>query len=115
MLVLFVNGLGMGLFMAPNMRATLSDVSRDNYATFSAFLNQVRNVATAIGQAVSTAIITGIMLMNGNEVGLSEISANSGNDSLVDSFLFGWKIAFIILGLVILIGFITAYKVRSKL
>ena len=62
MLVLFVNGLGMGLFMAPNMRATLSDVSRDNYATFSAFLNQVRNVATAIGQAVSTAIITGIML-----------------------------------------------------
>ena len=53
--------------------------------------------------------------MNGNEEGLSEISANSGNDSLVDSFLFGWKIAFIILGLVILIGFITAYKVRSKL
>ena len=115
MFVLFVNGLGMGLFMAPNMRATLSDVSRDNYATFSAFLNQVRNVATAIGQAVATAIITGIMLMNGNEVELSEISANSGSDSLIDSFLFGWKIAFIVLGLVTLIGFIASSKVRSKL
>ena len=114
MIVLFLNGLGMGLFMAPNMRATLSLVSRDSYATFSAFLNLVRNVATAVGQAVSTGIITGIMLLNGTEVELSEISAKSGNSSLNDSFLFGWKVTFLVLSLVTLIGLFASIKVKSK-
>ncbi|GIT17643.1 MAG: hypothetical protein CM1200mP39_04490 [Dehalococcoidia bacterium] len=45
MSVLFLNGLGMGLWMAPNMSATLSTVSRVDYGSMSAFLNLVGMLA----------------------------------------------------------------------
>ena len=67
-----------------------------------------------ITMKVLFAGITGIMLLNGTEVELSEISAKSGNSSLNDSFLFGWKVTFLVLSLVTLIGLFASIKVKSK-
>ena len=111
MSVLFANGLGMGLWMAPNMSATLSTVGRGDYGSMSAFLNLVRNVGSVIGQALTAAIIAGIMLSRGAEVQLDQLS-DSDNPAVADAFLAGWSLTFRVLAIVTVIALLCA--VRTK-
>ncbi len=111
MLVLFLNGLGMGLWMAPNMSATLSTVGRGDYGSMSAFLNLVRNVGSVIGQALTAAIIAGIMLSRGAEVQLDQLS-DSGNPAVTDAFLAGWSLTFRVLAIVTVIALLCAVRTR---
>ena len=94
--VLFVNGAATGMWMAPNMSATLSTVGRGDYGSMSAFLNLVRNVGSVIGQALATAIIAGIMLSRGAEVQLNEL-ANTTDPVITNAFLSGWRLTFWVL------------------
>ncbi|MBF07064.1 MAG: hypothetical protein CL741_07335 [Chloroflexi bacterium] len=111
MSVLFLNGLGMGLWMAPNMSATLSTVSRVDYGSMSAFLNLVRNVGSVIGQALTAAIIAGIMLSRGAEVQLDQLS-ESDNPAVTDAFLAGWSLTFRVLAIVTFIALLCAIQTR---
>ena len=111
MSVLFLNGLGMGLWMAPNMSATLSTVGRGDYGSMSAFLNLVRNVGSVIGQALTAAIIAGIMLSRGAEVQLDQLS-DSDNPAVTDAFLAGWSLTFRVLAIVTIIALICAVRTR---
>ncbi len=94
--VLFINGLGMGAWMAPNMNATLSVIERKDYGSVSAFLNLVRNVGSVTGQAITTAIIAGVMAARGVEVELSKL-ADSADGPAGEAFIDGWRIAFFVL------------------
>ncbi|MBC8453028.1 MAG: MFS transporter [Chloroflexi bacterium] len=109
--VLFVNGIGMGMWMAPNMSATLSTVGRGDYGSMSAFLNLVRNVGSVIGQALATAIIAGIMLSRGAEVQLSEL-ADTTDLAVTDAFLSGWRLTFWVLSGFIVVALYAAAKTR---
>lgn len=109
--VLFINGLATGMWMAPNMSATLSTVSRGDYGSMSAFLNLVRNVGSVIGQALATAIIAGIMLSRGAEVQLSEL-ADTTDIEVTDAFLAGWKLTFWVLAGFIVVALYAAAKTR---
>lgn len=100
--VLFINGLGMGMWMAPNMNATLSVIDRKDYGSVSAFLNLVRNVGSVSGQAITVAIITGVMVARGVEIELSQLADNA-DGAAGEAFLDGWRIAFFVL-----VGFVVA-------
>ncbi len=100
--LLFVNGLGMGMWMAPNMNATLSVIERKDYGSVSAFLNLVRNVGSVTGQAITTAIIAGVMAARGVEIELSKLAENA-DGAAGEAFLDGWRIAFFVL-----VGFVVA-------
>ena len=110
--ILVINGFGMGLWMAPNMSATLASVLPSQYGSTSAFLNLVRNTATVIGQAISTAIITGIMLSNNINVELSEI-ADSINPDVSSTFNLGWDIAFKVSACIAILALIASYKTKK--
>ena len=112
LLVLIINGFGMGLWMAPNMSATLASVLPSQYGSTSAFLNLVRNTATVIGQAISTAIITGIMLSNNINVQLSEIS-DSINPNISSTFNQGWDLSFKFSACVAFLALFASYKTRK--
>ncbi len=105
--LLFINGLGMGAWMAPNMNATLSVIDRKDYGSVSAFLNLVRNVGSVIGQAITTAIIAGVMAARGVEVELSKL-ADSADGPAGEAFIDGWRIAFFVL-----VGFVVAAFVAA--
>ncbi len=107
----FINGLGMGLWMAPNMSATLSTVGRSDYGTMSAFLNLVRNVGSVIGQALATAIIAGIMLSRGAEVQLDEL-ADAVDPAVSEAFLSGWQLTYWVLTVFVAIALIAAVRTR---
>lgn len=94
--VLFINGLGMGIWMAPNMNATLSVIDRRDYGSVSAFLNLVRNVGSVTGQAITTAIIAGVMAARGVEIELSKLAENA-DGAAGEAFIDGWRIAFFVL------------------
>jgi EmrB/QacA subfamily drug resistance transporter len=108
--VLFLNGVAMGLWMAPNMNATLSTVNRSDLGSMSAFLNLVRNVGSVIGQALAIAVIAGIMLSRGAEVELNEL-ADAGK-KISRAFLVGWSLTFRILTVVTAIALFTAFRTK---
>lgn len=109
--VLFVNGLGMGTWMAPNMNATLSVIERKDYGSVSAFLNLVRNVGSVTGQAVTTAIIAGVMAARGAEIELSKLADNADGPA-GEAFIDGWRIAFFVLAGFTVAAFVAALMTR---
>lgn len=109
--LLFINGLGMGTWMAPNMNATLSVVQRADYGSVSAFLNLVRNVGSVVGQAVTTAIIAGVMAARGVEIELSKLADAAGGPA-GEAFIDGWRIAFFVLAAFTLAAFAAALMTR---
>ena len=90
--VLFLNGIGMGLWSAPNMSATMGSVPRSSYGVVGAFVNLTRNVGNTTGQAVIATIITSIMVARGFDIGLGEVATTEGADT---AFLAGWRIAYL--------------------
>ncbi len=109
--VLFINGLGMGMWMAPNMNATLSVIERSDYGSVSAFLNLVRNVGSVTGQAITTAIIAGVMAARGVEIELSKL-AESADGAAGEAFIDGWRIAFFVLAGFTVAAFAAALMTR---
>ncbi len=92
-----------------NMNATLSVVQRHDYGSVSAFLNLVRNVGSVTGQAVTTAIIAGVMASRGVEIELSKL-ADAADGPAGEAFIDGWRIAFLVL-----VGFVVAAFVAALL
>ncbi len=109
--VLFANGIGMGMWMAPNMNATLSTIGQSDLGSMSAFLNLVRNVGSVIGQAMATAIIVGIMLARGVEVQLNKL-ADSTDPAVTGAFLDGWSVTFRVLAVVTAIALFAAIRTK---
>jgi len=107
---LFLNGVGMGLWMAPNMSALLSTIGKGDLGSMSAFLNLVRNVGSVLGQAMAIAIIAGVMLSRGTEVGLGEL-ADAG-EKVSQAFLAGWRMTFWILAGVTAAALFAATRTR---
>ncbi len=107
---LFLNGTAMGLWMAPNMSATLSTVGKGDLGSMSAFLNLVRNVGSVIGQALTIAVIAGIMLSRGAEVDLGEL-ADAGED-VSRAFLAGWSLSFRVLAVITAIALFAAFRTK---
>ena len=90
--VLFFNGIGMGLWSAPNMSATMGSVPRSSYGVVGAFINLTRNVANTTGQAVVATVITSVMLARGFDIGLGDVATTEGAG---EAFLAGWRIAYL--------------------
>ena len=110
-LVLFANGVGMGLWMAPNMSATLSTIGRGDLGSMSAFLNLVRNVGSVVGQALATAIIAGIMVSRGVEVQLNKL-ADTTDSTITGAFLDGWSLTFRVLAAITAVALFAAIRTR---
>ena len=108
--ILFLNGVAMGLWMAPNMNSTLSTVNRADLGSMSAFLNLVRNVGSVVGQALAIALIAGIMLSRGAEVELSEL-ADAG-EKVTQAFLIGWSLTFRVLAAITAIALFAAFRTK---
>ncbi len=91
MVIMFVNGLGMGLWNVPNSSVIMGSISRSSYGVVSALTNLTRNVGNVVGQAIASAVVVGIMTADGFDIPLNEIDVTPGAG---DAFLSGWKIAY---------------------
>ncbi len=109
---LALNGIGSGLWMAPNMSATLGAVDRGNYGIVSAFLNLVRNVATVGGIAVTTTIVASVMVSRGFEPELGAMSSTSGDGTAL-AFVAGMRLAYLVLAGFSAVAWLAALMTRD--
>jgi EmrB/QacA subfamily drug resistance transporter len=111
MVVLLINGLAMGLWGVPNNSTILGSVPRESYGVVGALTNLTRNVGNVAGQAVASAVVVGVMAVDGFDIPLNEIT---GNTAASESFMDGWKLAYILVTIFSLIGLAFAIFTKPK-
>ncbi len=109
--LLFINGLGMGTWAVPNNNVIMGSVPRSSFGVVGAFANLTRNVGNVTGQAVAAAVVVGVMASQGFDIPLNEISENAGAG---DSFIDGWKVAFILVAGFSVVGMILAAVTKPR-
>jgi len=109
---LLLNGVGQGLWMAPNMSATLGAVARSDYGIIGAFLNLLRNAGTVTGVAATTAIVTGVMVSRGFTGDLGEIG-EAGDAGVAGAFMMGMRVAFLVLACFSAVALFAAIMTRD--
>lgn len=112
MVALALNGIGSGLWMAPNMSATLGAVDRANYGIVSAFLNLIRNVAVVSGIAVTTTVVATVMVSRGFEPELGAMASTAGDGTAL-AFVAGMRLAFLVLAGFSAAGFLAVLATRD--
>ncbi|MBM3958718.1 MAG: MFS transporter [SAR202 cluster bacterium] len=109
---LAINGIGMGLWMAPNMSASIAAVPPSSYGVVTAFLNLVRNTATVVGIAIATAVVSGIIASRGYVSDLSQIGTDP-TGGMAAAFVVGSRVAYLALVAFSFIGLVGALKTRD--
>ncbi|MBM3956797.1 MAG: MFS transporter [Gemmatimonadetes bacterium] len=110
---LLMNGVGQGLWMAPNMSATLGAVERSDYGIVGAFLNLVRNAGTVTGVALTTVIVTAVMVGRGFTGDLGGV-AEGGDGGAAGAFVAGMRAAFLVLVCFSAVALLAAIMARDS-
>jgi EmrB/QacA subfamily drug resistance transporter len=97
---LALNGIGTGLWMAPNMSASIAAVPPSAYGVVTAFLNLVRNTASVVGIAAATAIVSAVISGRGYAADLRLIG-DDATGGMAQAFVTGSRVAYLAL-----VGFI---------
>ena len=111
MIVLFVNGLAMGLWNVPNSSTIMGSVSRSSFGVVGAFTNLTRNVGNVTGQALASAIVVGVMASGGFDIPLSQIDEVKGAGS---AFIDGWRAAFILVTVFSALGLLLSALTKPR-
>ena len=110
-ILMFINGFGIGMWMAPNMSAVLSSINKDQYGSVSAYLNLIRNVGTTIGQSFAATILVIFLTTGPITAQLSEINSNS-SDEILSLFINGWRTTLIISSIIVFISSFASFKTK---
>lgn len=86
-------GLGMGLWNVPNNGAMLGAMPPAFLGVGGAFTHVTRTLGSVVGQALATAIVTGVMISRGFDIPLGELADNTGAGR---AFNDGWRVAYLI-------------------
>lgn len=111
MVVLLANGLAMGLWNVPNNSIIMGAVARESFGIVGAFTNLTRNVGNVAGQAIASAVVVGVMAADGFDIPLSDIT---GNRAASDSFMNGWRLAYILVTVFSLLGLLLSVLTKPK-
>jgi len=93
MVLLFVNGLSIGIWNVPNNSVIMGSVPASRLGVVGAFTNLTRNVGNVAGQAIASAIVVAIMASHGFDIPLSEIA---GSDGAGEAFIAGWRASYLL-------------------
>ncbi len=99
--VVFLSGLANGMWNVPNNSMIMGAVPPASLGVIGAFTNLTRNMGNVLGQAVSSAVVVGVMVARGFDVPLSEIAATAGAG---DAFIAGWRATFVVVTVAALAG-----------
>ncbi len=107
--LLFLNGLGIGLWNVPNNSVIMGSVPPSRLGVVGAFTNLTRNVGNVIGQAVASGVVVAIMASHDFDIPLSAIAETPG---ATVAFIDGWRASYLLATAYAVIGLIFAIKTR---
>lgn len=111
LVVLTVSGLAMGLWNVPNNSIIMGAVPRGAFGIVGAFTNLTRNVGNVAGQAIASAVVVGVMVADGFDIPLSDIT---GDRAASDSFMSGWRVAYYLVTSFSVFGLILSILTKPK-
>lgn len=111
LVVLTVSGLAMGLWNVPNNSIIMGAVPRGSFGIVGAFTNLTRNVGNVAGQAIASAVVVGVMVADGFDIPLSDIT---GDRAASDSFMSGWRVAYYLVTSFSVFGLILSILTKPK-
>ncbi|MGH1492621.1 MAG: MFS transporter [Acidimicrobiales bacterium] len=88
----FLSGAGMALWNVSNNSAMMGAIPPASLAVGGAFSNVTRTVGSAFGQALTTAMVAGVMVSKGFDIPLGDLSDTAG---AAGAFIDGWQVAFL--------------------
>lgn len=95
--------IGHGSFSAPNNASVLSVVDKEKFGVVASFLNMLRNAGNVAGTALSTAIVTAVMVSRGLPPTL-DWASGSAETQVAQAFTAGMRIAYIVPAILICLG-----------
>jgi MFS family permease len=107
--ILFVNGLAMGLWNVPNNSQIMGAVPPSALGVVGAFTNLTRNVGNVTGQAIASAVVVAVMVSGGFDIPLSDIATTDGASA---AFIDGWRAAFLLVTGFSVLGLILAFMTK---
>ncbi|MDA1258838.1 MAG: MFS transporter, partial [Chloroflexi bacterium] len=111
--VMFISGMGLGMWDTPNTTSSLDVGGSASTNTTGALVNVTRNAGNISSIAVSSSIVTGVLIARGFEPDISLIGDDS-TGAMADAFLDGARFAFIAMALTGIVAVIAAWRVVGK-
>ena len=99
-----LQSVGAGLFQSPNSVAIFSASDPSRHGVVAAFVNLSRNAGNVTGIAIATSIVTAVMASQGFQSNINAVLDSGPTSSLLESFMTGLKAAFLVMGVLQLIG-----------
>ena len=99
-----LQSVGAGLFQSPNSVAIFSASDPSRHGVVAAFVNLSRNAGNVTGIAIATSIVTAVMASQGFQANIDAVLDSGPTSSLLESFMTGLKAAFLVMGVLQLIG-----------
>jgi len=109
---LALQGIGSGLFISPNLGAILGNVEPEKRGVTTAMVNLVRTASNLVGVAAAAAIVSGAMLWRGYEPRL-DIAAGV-TQGAAQAFVVGAQLAFLIMGMLCVLGAVVSFFVLTE-
>ena len=95
---------GAGIFQSPNASSIFSAADTSKHGVVAAFVNLSRNAGNVTGIAIVTSIVTAMMASQGFDSNIGAVLDSQPGSGLLGSFMTGLKTAFLIMGVLQLIG-----------
>lgn len=111
MVIVFLNGLAMGLWNVPNSSVIMGSVPPSRFGVVGALTNLARNFGNVTGQAIASTIVVGVMLSRGFDIQLDEIADTPGAGA---AFTDGWRAAYYVVTGFSVIGLVMAIMTKPR-
>jgi MFS family permease len=112
MIIVFCNGLAMGLWNVPNSSVIMGSVPPSRFGVVGALTNLARNFGNVTGQAMASAIVVGVMVSSGfPDIALDKIADTPGAG---DAFVQGWRAAYVLVTIFSALGLLLAFFTKPR-
>jgi MFS family permease len=111
MVVVFINGLAMGMWNVPNSSMIMGSVPPSRFGVVGALTNLSRNFGNVTGQAIASTVVVGVMVSRGFDIQLDEIAETPGAG---DAFADGWRAAYVLVTAFSAVGLLLAFFSKSR-
>ena len=98
LICIIVFSTGSGMFMSPNSATIFSSGPSDKHGVIAALVNLSRNSGNVTGIALSSAIVSAVLIASGYQVNVEAVLNAESTSNLVKAFINGMKFVFIFMG-----------------
>ena len=111
--VLFVSGMGLGMWEVPNTTSALDAGDDASMNTTGALVNVTRNAGNITSIAVASSIVTGVLVARGFEPDVSLVG-DDATGAMANAFLDGARYVYIALAIAGAAAILTAWRVVTR-